>query len=114
VDAALVGRTRSIAAIGRLMTVPGIGSMAATTLYAWVGDVGRFPNAKALAAYAGLVPSVRQSGGAAHYGEITKQGAKALRATLVQAGRASGVKPCPTLIECFHDRAFEVTTAEKH
>jgi transposase len=85
VDAALVGRTRSIAAIGRLMTVPGIGSVAATTLYAWVGDVCRFPNAKALGAYAGLVPSVRQSGGAAHYGEITKQGSRMLRATLVQA-----------------------------
>jgi transposase len=85
VEAALVGRTQSIEAIGRLRTVPGIGLVAAATLYAWVGDVSRFPNAKALAAYAGLVPSVRQSGGAAHYGAITKQGAQALRATLVQA-----------------------------
>ena len=85
VEAALATRTRSIEPIARLMTVPGIGLLAATTLHAWVGDVHRFPHAKALAAYAGLVPSVRQSGGAAHYGEITKQGAGALRATLVQA-----------------------------
>ena len=45
----------------------------------------RFPDAKALAAYAGLVPSVRQSGDAQRLGSITKTGSKALRSTLVQA-----------------------------
>jgi transposase len=77
--------TRSIAAIGRLRTVPAIGPLAAATIYATVGDVHRFPSAKVLAAYAGLVPTVRQSGGSARLGGITKQGAPALRATLVQA-----------------------------
>jgi transposase len=85
VDAALLTRTRAIEAIDRLLTVPGIGPLTAATIYAWVGDVRRFPNAKALAAYAGLVPTVRQSGGAITYGGITKQGAPALRITLVQA-----------------------------
>jgi transposase len=84
-DAQVAARARTIEPIARLTTLPGVGALVAATMYAWVGDVRRFPNAKALAAYAGLVPSVRQSGGAAHYGEITKQGAKALRATLVQA-----------------------------
>jgi transposase len=84
-DAQLAARTRTIESIARLTTLPGVGVRVAATLYAWVGDVRRFPNAKALAAAAGLVPSVRQSGGAAHDGEITQQGAKALRATLVQA-----------------------------
>ena len=65
--------------------LPGIGPLTATTIYAWVGDVRRFPHAKQLAAYAGLVPAVRQSGGTVHVGGITKQGAPALRATLVQA-----------------------------
>lgn len=85
VDAALLARTRAIEAIGRLLTVPGIGPLTATSIYAWVGDVRRVPNAKALAAYAGLVPTVRQSGGAVTYGGITKPGAPALRLTLVQA-----------------------------
>jgi transposase len=84
-DAALRARTQTVEAIGRLMTVPGIGVLVATTIFAWVGDVNRFPHAKALAAYAGLVPTVRQSGGAVHVGGITKQGAPILRATLVQA-----------------------------
>ena len=38
-----------------------MGDIVATTLYACIGDVTRFPNAKSLAAYVGLVPSVRQS-----------------------------------------------------
>jgi len=34
--------------------------LAATAIYARVGDVSRFPTAKKLAAYAGLMPTVRQ------------------------------------------------------
>jgi transposase len=85
VDTALANRVASIDAVQRLMTIPGVGILVATALYAWVGDVRRFPTAKKLAAYAGLVPTVRQSGGAIHVGGITKQGAPALRAGLVQA-----------------------------
>jgi transposase len=84
-DAVLRARTQDVETIQRLMTVPGIGPLTATMIYAWVGDVRRFPDAKHLAAYAGLVPAVRQSGGTTHVGGITKQGAPALRTTLVQA-----------------------------
>jgi len=85
VDTALASRVASIDAVQRLMTIPGVGVLVATAIYAWVGDVRRFPTAKKLAAYAGLVPTVRQSGSAVHVGGITKQGAPALRAGLVQA-----------------------------
>jgi transposase len=81
----LRARVREVEAIGRLQTIPGVGILTATTIYAWVGDVGRFPNAKALAAYAGLVPAVRKSGELQRFGSITKTGSKALRATLIQA-----------------------------
>lgn len=84
-EAELRERSRSIEAIGRLRTIPGVGELTATTIYAWVGDVKRFPDAKTLAAYAGLVPSIRQSGEAQRFGSITKTGSKALRSTLVQA-----------------------------
>jgi len=84
-DTALRVRTQTVDAVQRLMTVPGIGPLTATMLYAWIGDVRRFPHAKQLAAYAGLVPTVRQSGNSTHLGRITKQGAPVLRATLVQA-----------------------------
>jgi transposase len=85
VDTALANRVASIDAVQRLMTIPGVGLLVATTIYAWVGDVRRFATAKKLAAYAGLVPTVRQSGGTMHVGGITKQGAPALRVGLVQA-----------------------------
>jgi transposase len=88
-EATLRERVRSIEAIARLETIPGVGALTATTIYAWVGDVRRFPNAKALAAYAGLVPSVRQSGDVQRLGSITKTGSKALRSTLVQAAHVT-------------------------
>jgi transposase len=84
-EAELREQSRPIEAIGRLRTIPGVGELTATTIYAWVGDVRRFPDAKALAAYAGLVPSIRQSGEVQRLGSITKTGSKALRSTLVQA-----------------------------
>jgi transposase len=87
-EATLRGRTQAVEAIARLQTIPGIGWVVATTIYATVGEVSRFPHAKALAAYAGLVPIVRQSGGATYVGSITKQGAPQLRAALVQAAQA--------------------------
>jgi transposase len=100
VDAALRSHAGAIDAVQRLMTIPGIGVLVATAIYAWAGDVGRFPTAKKLAAYAGLVPTVRQSGSAVHVGGITKQGAPALRAALVQAshvllGRCRGADAAP-------------------
>ena len=72
--------------IKRLQTIPGIGEKVAVTIYAWVGDVRRFPNARSLCAYAGLVPSVRQSADSIRMGGITKEGAGQLRKILVQAG----------------------------
>ena len=65
---------------------------------AWIGDLRRFPHAKQLAAYAGLVPTVRQSGISTQFGRITKQGSPALRATLVQAAHVLSLKhKCPVL-----------------
>ena len=85
VDQTLRARATEIEVVQRLRTVPAIGVLVALTIYAAVADVRRFPTAKALAAYAGLVATVRQSGETLVYGAITKQGAPALRRVLVQA-----------------------------
>lgn len=84
IEATIHTRCAKIDAVRRLMTIPGVGPWASASIYAAVGDVRRFPNAKALAAYAGLVPSVRQSGDVAQLGTITKTGSAPLRAALVQ------------------------------
>ena len=44
-----------------LMALPGIGRLTALTLVAEIGDVGRFPSARKLCAWAGLTPQVRNS-----------------------------------------------------
>jgi len=85
VDATLVCRTEGNEVIERLQTIPGVGHVVAVMLYATIGDIHRFPNARRLSAYAGLVPTVRQSGDSASHGRITKEGSKHLRAALVQA-----------------------------
>ena len=82
----LFAQAKEIDEVQRLMTIPGVGIKVATVIYAWVGDVTRFPNARTLASYAGLVPSVHQSGASSYNGRITKQGSSELRRVLVQAG----------------------------
>jgi transposase len=86
VDARVHEIAKANEAIQRLQTMPAVGERVAVTVFAWVGDVRRFRNARALAAYAGLVPSVRQSGDTTRTGGITKEGSSMLRRTLVQAG----------------------------
>jgi len=85
-EATIRGESRDIDAIQRLQTIPAVGLWVSVTIYAWVGEVSRFPNARSLAAYAGLVPSVWQSGASVRSGGITKQGSPALRRILTQAG----------------------------
>lgn len=85
-EAMIRRETRDIDAIGRLQTIPAVGLWVAVTIYAWVGDVSRFASARRLAAYAGLVPSVWQSGESVRSAGITKQGSPALRRILTQAG----------------------------
>lgn len=86
VEDALLAEAKSIEAIQRLKTIPAVGDWVAITLYAAVGDIHRFGSARLLAAYAGLVPSVHQSGATLRNGPITKAGSGPLRAALVQAG----------------------------
>jgi transposase len=74
--------------IARLQSVPGVGRVSAQTLVATVDTIRRFPGARQLVAYSGLVPSVRASGERIEYGPITKQGRSEIRAVWVQAAHA--------------------------
>lgn len=87
-NALLRSATKGIPEIALLQTIPGIGPWSAAVIYAWVGEIERFPSAKHLLSYGGVVPSVRQSADANHTGHITKQGAPALRAALVQCAHS--------------------------
>ncbi|MBU6321222.1 IS110 family transposase [Patescibacteria group bacterium] len=68
-----------------LTTIPGISYLSALTIMAEVGTVERFPSAKQLMGYAGLVPATYSSGGVTRHGKIIKAGSTYLRFVLVEA-----------------------------
>ena len=70
-----------------LMTIPGVGPLTATALYAAVGHM-KFKNGRELAAYLGLVPRQFSTGGKETLGKITKRGNIYVRALLVHGARA--------------------------
>lgn len=54
----------------RLQTIPGVGPLGALILQAEIGPLTRFRDAAHLAAYAGLTPSTRSSGGKTRHGAV--------------------------------------------
>jgi transposase len=68
-----------------LMSIPGIGQFTAYLILAEIGEIERFGSAKKLCSYAGLVPSVNQSGQHMYFGHITKQGDVYLRFGLTES-----------------------------
>jgi transposase len=72
--------------VQRLQTIPAVGERLGLLLHAWIGDVSRFRSARELASYAGLVPSIHQSGTMQRSGAITRMGSPQLRSMLVQSG----------------------------
>ena len=70
---------------GLLTTIPGVGYYIAQLIVSEIGDVNRFPDSESLCSYAGLVPSVWQSGGSTWHGGITREGSRWLRWALTQA-----------------------------
>jgi transposase len=63
----------------------GIQLVTAATLAAEIGDFARFPTARHLMAYLGLVPSEHSSGGTRRQGSITRTGNGHVRRVLVEA-----------------------------
>jgi transposase len=72
-----------------LMQIKGIDFYSALVILNEIGDVTRFPTAKHLTSYAGLVPRIYQSGNISRTGHIHKQGPKALRTMMVRCAAAS-------------------------
>jgi len=79
---------RSNAASRRLETVPGIGAITASALTATVTDPALFKSGRELAAWIGLVPRQRSTGGKERLGRISKQGDPYLRWLLVAGAMA--------------------------
>ncbi|MFC1642848.1 IS110 family transposase [Myxococcota bacterium] len=83
-DQRLAAQVKDDPGTTRLMTVPGVGPVTAATFVAIVDRVDRFPSARELRAYWGVVPSESSSGEKQRRGRITKAGNGRMRSLLVE------------------------------
>ena len=106
-DKVLARKLLMIRELSRLMTIPGVSSIVASTVLASIGDVSRFQTPQKLSSYFGLTPKVRQSGDQpARHGRISKQGNGDARKMLVEAAWSAKTAPGPL-------RAFFVRIQKK-
>jgi len=78
-------RAQQTPAVARLRSIPGVGIRTAEAVAAFIDDPHRFPQAKAVGRYFGLVPSQDQSGDKNRLGHITREGPAVVRQLLAEA-----------------------------
>jgi len=87
-----------------LMTIPGVSYYSALTIYAELGEIDRFDTDKEVVSYAGLNPTIRESGDSRIEGEISKRGSGQLRWILTQSTNVA-VHTCnDEYLSRFYDR----------
>ena len=86
-----------------LLSIPGVGTQTGAIILAEIGDINRFKSDDALLAYAGLDPSVYQSGNYEGNFKISKRGSSILRWAIFQAAK----------IAVIHDPVFNAYYEKK-
>jgi transposase len=87
VEAEIAARLQDNPGFRHLLTIPGVSLLTAAVIWAAIGDPHRFRSPKQMTRYAGLDPSVFQSGQADRRGHISKNGSRELRRHLVEAAQ---------------------------
>ena len=72
-----------------LLSMTGLNVYSALLVKSEIGNITRFPHYKKLASWAGIAPSLHQSGNVEYHGSITKQGSRMLRWVMVEAARVA-------------------------
>jgi len=72
-----------------LQTIPGVGRLIADGFLAEIGEIGRFPDRRALASYAGVLPMDNRSAGEEHGKRTNPRCAKFLKLMAIEAVRGS-------------------------
>ena len=72
-----------------LLSIPGVGTQTGAIILAEIGDINRFKSDDTLLAYAGLDPSVYQSGNYEGSFKISKRGSSILRWAIFQAAKVA-------------------------
>ena len=90
-DKEISRRAREDEMARRLMTIPGIGPIAATAIAALAPPMATFRRGRDFAAWLGLAPRQHSSGGKTRLGRISKMGERTLRRLLI-IGASSAVR----------------------
>lgn len=85
-----------------LLSMTGVDVYTALLIRSEIGEISRFANYKKLVAWAGLAPSLHQSGNILYTGKITKQGSRMLRWIIVEAAWVAVNHD--EKLKAFHDR----------
>jgi transposase len=93
IDGELRQHAKADPRVKTLTTLPGVGQFTALVMLAEIGDISRFPNARKLASWAGLTPTVRGSDLHVRHGHISKQGSAWLRWVMNQAAQTAKRSP---------------------
>lgn len=88
-DREIARRAREDAEAKRLMTIPGIGPITATALAALAPSAQTFKRGRDFAAWLGLTPLQRSSGGKQKLGETSRMGERTLRRLLIIGASAT-------------------------
>jgi transposase len=89
-----------------LMTIPGIGFILGAMIMAEIATIDRFYSSSKLASYAGMIPSLHQSGKVCYSGRITKQGNKYLRWAFIEASHTA-IRKDPGLARFYQKLRFK-------
>jgi transposase len=87
-DDQLTQLSRELEPCARLLSIPGVGALTATALFAAVGTGADFKNGRHLAAWLGLVPRQFTTGGKPKLLGISKRGDAYLRKLLIHGARS--------------------------
>ncbi|WP_028779629.1 IS110 family transposase [Shewanella sp. 38A_GOM-205m] len=87
-DTQVLNETQNNVVCQRLQTIPGVGPVTATAIYAAVGDGKDFSNGRHFSAWCGLVPKQHSRGGKDNLLGISKRGNAYLRTLFIHGARA--------------------------
>src|SRR5215813_13815906 len=82
-DVEINQRLKSDLTARRLMTIPGVGSIASTAITALVPAAEGFPAGRDFAAWLGLTPLQKSTGGKQKLGAVSKRGERTIRRLLI-------------------------------
>jgi len=91
VDVEITARATLDEDVRLLLSLTGVSVYTALLIKSEVGAIDRFPNYKKLVSWAGLAPSLHQSGSVEYHGNITRQGSRMLRWIMVESARVASV-----------------------